>query len=381
MADMDERDLRMALSTCYEPGDAQLVDLLQAQTPAELWADLRSGRRDTPWTRRARAYDPRPILAQARALKLRYLIPSDADWPAQLAVLDFCEKVQDARGMPLGLWVRGERSLAALASRSVSVVGSRTSTPYGDRVATEIGNGLVEAGVTVVSGGAYGIDAAAHRGALVEGGPTIAVVATGLDQAYPRAHESLHARIAEHGLVISELAPGQNPSRRRFITRNRIIAALSEGTVVVEAAVRSGARNTATWATACGRHVMAVPGPVSNATSFTPHWLIRNGEAELVTGVPDILEMTAPMGEEIVERPRQERLFDHLTREQQEVYEALPSRGARDAGDLALRSGLRVSVTLAALHELAELGMAELNDKGGWRLGKVENRPVAAVPG
>ena len=154
--------------------------------------------------------------------------------------------------------------------RSVAIVGSRAATAYGSGIATDLAADLVEQGVTVLSGGAFGIDVAAHRGALAGGGPTVCVLASGVDVAYPPGHASIFASLARDQLLVSELPPSAHPTRVRFLARNRLIAAMSRGTVVVEAALRSGARNTAGWALGCGRPLMAVPGPVYSRASTTP---------------------------------------------------------------------------------------------------------------
>lgn len=365
----------MSLACVVEAGDLRLAGLLRDHTPEEVWQGLRRSTADNAWTRRARAHALRPVLLLARTHGLRFVVPGDEEWPACLQGLGACEPVQDGGGLPVGLWVRGEQSLAALARDAVAIVGSRASTAYGDRVAADLGAGLAGSGTTVVSGAAYGIDAAAHRGALAERGPTVAVLAGGLDEAYPRAHAALVAEIAAHGAVVSEIPPGEHPTRRRFLTRNRLIAALSAGTVIVEAGVRSGARNTVTWANALGRLVMAVPGPVGNATSVGPHRLIRDGEAVLVTGLDDVREMVAPAGEELVTPHAQVRLLDTLDADQRAVHEALPGRGSRDTGDLALRAGLGIRETLVALDGLCERGLAE-RAPDGWKLGRTQDRPL-----
>ena len=377
MADEAERVARMALTCVVEPGDLKLGPMLERFGAEELWQVVCASTSDHPWTRRAQALKLPAVRELAARHGIRFVIPSDAEWPAQLGVLATGEPVQGDGGVPAGLWVRGQGSLAALTQRSVAIVGARASTAYGDRVAADLAAGLAAAGVTVVSGGAYGIDAAAHRGSLAEGGPTVAVLARGLDDAYPRAHAALLASVAERGVVVSELPPGESPSRRRFLTRNRLIAALTTATIIVEAAVRSGAKNTATWVTACGRQLLAVPGPVGNATSYTPHQLIRGRDAELVSSVAEVLELIAPVGQALVERPRVERLLDGLDPGERAVYEALPSRGSRDVGDLAVRSGLVVPSCLAALQRLADASLAVACDDGGWRLGRVQDRPVA----
>lgn len=365
----------MALTCVVEPGDARIAPLVEEFGAADVWAGLRRPGPVVEWARRAATVDLDRVRGRAEELGLRFLVPGDADWPQQLSVLGTCEPVVQARGVPLGLWVRGYGSLAELSERSVSIVGSRASTPYGDRVAADWAAGLAASGLTVVSGAAYGIDASAHRGALAEGGPTVAFVAGGLDVPYPRNHEPLLASIARAGLVVSELPPGEHPTRLRFLTRNRLIAALSGGTVIVEGAHRSGARNTVTWARACGRPVMAAPGAVTSAMSATPHRLVRDGEAVLVTSVEEIREEIGSLGEFAPARPDQGRLLDFLDPAVRAVYEALPGRGSRDLGDLAVRAGVSVPQAAAAMAELAERGLAEPASDGGWRIGTTQNRP------
>lgn len=378
MAELSDREARLALSCVVEPGDLKLRSLLAQFTPAEVWVSLGAGLRESVWGRRVADLDLRVVDRLARQHDLRFIVPGDEEWPQQLAALERCDPVQDAGGSPLGLWVAGE-PLAELVSRSLALVGSRASSAYGERVATELAAGLGAEGVTVVSGGAYGIDAAAHRGALAAGGRTVAFLAGGLDSFYPRANEALLRRVREAGALVSEVAPAQHPTRRRFLTRNRLIAAATGGTVIVEAGVRSGARNTVTWAGACGRVVMAVPGPVSSATSYGPHQLIRGGEAVLVTSVTDVLEVAGPMGEVLPERPSQRRLLDVLDPSERAIYEALPTRGGRDTGDLALRAGVGVREALTALGSLAERGMVRPAEGGGWRLGDVQDRPLRSA--
>ncbi len=179
----------------------------------------------------------------------------------------------------------------------MAIVGSRAATAYGTGVATDLAADLVDRKVTVVSGGAFGIDTAAHRGALASGGPTVCVVANGVDVAYPPANAALFDALARDQLLVSELPPGAHPTRVRFLARNRLIAAMSQGTIVVEAALRSGARNTASWATECGRPLMAVPGSVYSRASTAPHLMIRNGQAVLVTSAAEVLEMISGMGQ------------------------------------------------------------------------------------
>lgn len=379
MGDHGERAARMALSCVVEAGDLRLRDRLRSQEPEEIWRSVSTSTLDDAWTRRAALVDLPTLAARAARHGLRFIIPSDPDWPAGLVDLDHSEPVQQWGGQPVGLWVRGRGSLAELAADAVAVVGCRASTAYGDRVAAELGSGLAESGTTVVSGAAYGIDAAAHRGALAEDGPTVAVMAGGLDGVYPKGNTQLVDAIAAHGVVVSEAPPGATPSRRRFLTRNRLIAGLSAGVVVVEATGRSGARNTVSWASSLMRHVMAVPGPVGSSTSYLPHRLIREQEAVLITGLGDVRELVAPMGRHLVERETQPRLLDDLDADQAAVYEALPRRGSRATGEIALEAGVHLRVALVALEELRARGLAAAASDGGWRLGVVQDRPLSSA--
>jgi len=366
-----------------EAGNARVAALVPKAGAEEVWRMLSASARtaptdaqDDPWVRRAALLDLDAVEAAERRGGMRFVIPGDAEWPARFADLVSCPPVQDMGGVPIGLWVRGSVPFADAVASSVAIVGSRASTPYGDRVASGLAADLASVGIAVVSGGAYGIDAAAHRGALSEGGPTVAFLAGGVDEPYPRMNAGLLEEVALHGALVSEYPPGAHPTRPRFLARNRLIAAASEGTVMVEAAARSGARNTVTWAGGCFRPVMAVPGPIGNSTSFTPHRLIRTGEAVLVTCADEVRELIRPLGSVQEWRPSSERLLDTLTDQQRAAYEALPSRGVRDVGDLAVRSGLRMPECLAALDVLATIGLAVRHNDGRWGLGKVGDRPM-----
>jgi DNA processing protein len=265
------------------------------------------------------------------------------------------------------LWVRGPLRLSELPS-PVAVVGSRSATTYGTDVAAELSAGLVRSGSAVVSGAAFGIDEAAHRGALAGGGLTVAVLACGVDRAYPAAHQRLLDHLAESGAVVSELAPGCAPTRLRFLARNRLIAAMTRGTVVVEAAVRSGALNTASWALRLNRPVMGVPGPVTSAPSEGVHHLIRSGAATLVTRARDVLELTGAMGEHLSEPVRDEpRPRDRLSRSQQQVLEAVPLRRPAPSDSIARTAGLGLIQVRSALDGLARRGLVEQLPTG-WRL-------------
>jgi DNA processing protein len=232
-------------------------------------------------------------LRTAAQLDARFVTPEDDEWPTEtFASLNTLAGDDDSPGGPsLGLWVQGEPRLDDLAlARSVAIVGSRAATEYGEHHAAEFAYSLVSRNIAVWSGAAYGIDGAAHRGALATDRPagTVAVLACGLDGGYPAGHVGLLQRIATSGAVVSEYPPGVPPARHRFLQRHRLLAAFTSATVVVEAGVRSAARNVARTAAALGRPVLAVPGPVTSAASAACHQLIQDGTARLVTSADDI---------------------------------------------------------------------------------------------
>ncbi len=376
----DERMLRRALACVIDGGHPKLAEAIESGGPEAGWALVSRARADHPWARRAHELDLRRVVEAEEAAGLRFLIPSDPEWPDRLEPLSYCQPVDNLCGQPVGLWARGPLHLRQALTDAVAIVGSRAATAAGERAAADLAAGLVREGQAIASGAAYGVDAAAHRGALAEEGATIAFLACGADQAYPGGNSGLIERIAREGVVVSEYPPGESPTRRRFIARNRLIAATSAGVVVVEAALRSGARNTATWAGRFGRPLMAVPGSIFSSMTETPHYLIRRREAELVTSVDEILEQVRPLGTVELMRPASRRLLDLLEPGQLATLEALPSRGSRTAGQLAMKAGLSIPDTLDALNDLAERGLVEPASAGTWRLGKVADRPVAAPP-
>jgi DNA processing protein len=361
-----DRIARAELSRLVEPGDVELGRLLGTRSPTEVVAGIRSGhlptRQLSSWRTRLPDCDAGRDLATMRRLEGRFVVPGDAEWPSGLADLGGAE--------PVGLWVRGRHDLAELARRSVAVVGARASTSYGEHVAACIAGGLAERGWAVVSGGAYGIDGSAHRAALGAGGATMAVLACGADLTYPRGHETLLRRVAAEGLVVSELPPGSTPSRLRFLHRNRVIAALTGGTVVIEAAVRSGARSTANRAVELLRPVMAVPGPVTSAMSAGCHELLRLGIATVVTDAADVLDIVAGLGEaESPERWAEPTSRDALDEPARRVLEALALRSWRAPAAIARAAGLDIATVRRQLALLTASDFAEVSD-GGWRQGR-----------
>jgi DNA protecting protein DprA len=205
-------------------------------------------------------------------------------WPSQL---------NELVAIPIGLVVKG--NIEVLKERGLAIVGTRNPTPYGVRNAGDFAAGFVDREWTIVSGGAYGIDSAAHKGALIAEGSTVAVLAAGIDVAYPAGNARLFAEICENGALVSEVLPGAHAIPSRFLTRNRIIAALSQATLVVEAAFRSGSLRTARDAAELMRPVMAIPGPISAPTSEGCHRLIGERSAELVTSVADAIELISTL--------------------------------------------------------------------------------------
>lgn len=341
--------------------------------------------------------DPGADLEAAERNAIRLITPLDDEWPHfGLAALSVAgerratewlagARTRPERGElmpPLALWVRGAGDLRSLGVRSLAVVGSRAATAYGEHVASDFAYGVAQRDVVIVSGGAYGIDAAAHRGALAADGVSVLVSAGGLDRPYPSGNRNLYSRTAERGLLISERPPGSAPHRQRFLSRNRLIAALGSATLVVEAAHRSGALNSARYARDLGRPVLAVPGPVTSAMSVGCHALIRRDEdpARLVTSVADVLAycggaefFTDPDG--AIPSSEAGQLagssgYDALDAVSKSVLDGFPGRGSVTEAALASLSGQPIQVVLAALPVLQGLGLVAAS-REGYRL----NRP------
>jgi DNA processing protein len=366
-APADELLARVFLSRVIEPGDEVGGRWVRELGAVEVARVLREGGpqlagvTDKRWAglrARAQVAEPRRDLGVAREAGVRFVSPGGAEWPGQL------DDLGDAR--PLGLWVRGRPSLRIWALRSVAVVGARACTEYGAHMAVTLAAGLAERGWVVVSGGAYGVDGAAHRGALGAGGATVAVLACGVDRPYPRGHTELITRIAEQGLVIGELPPGDHPTPSRFVLRNRVIAALTRGTVVVEAAYRSGSLVTARAAQRLGRFTMGVPGPATSGLSAGVHELLR-ADAVLVTDAADVVELVGDMGELAPDRRGPVLPRDLLEPGARRVLAALPARRAAAADEIARGAQTTEDDTIARLYELRALGYVERHGDG-WKL-------------
>ncbi|HEX4060916.1 MAG TPA: DNA-processing protein DprA [Streptosporangiaceae bacterium] len=372
-----QHEARARLTYLAEPADKVLGALLRENEPAAVLAAVLAGRlpsrvkrpdRDAGvvtralrrWAARVPANPADPDLAAWQRRGVRLICPDDPEWPTQLEVLG------DAA--PYALWLRGSADLRFGCLSSVSLVGSRAATAYGSHVATEMAAALGERNWTVVSGGAYGIDGAAHRGALAAEGLTIAILASGVDRPYPAGHAELFDGIAAHGVLVSEWPPGRTPTRHGFLVRNRVIAALTRGTVVVEAGVRSGALSTARHARDLCRPLMAVPGPVTSSVSAGCHEIIRSWGAVCVTGAADVLECAGPVGEHLAERARGPILpHDALDAQTALVLDAVPSRGGSGAAAVAASAGVDLDTVIRCLGSLAAGGFVERCETG-WRI-------------
>lgn len=357
----DERWARVAWSFLVEPRNLTLTASLRAHGAAEALARLREGRHRAggELATRLAALDLDDLAHAVRARGVHVLVPGDPEWPPG---------VDRHRFPPYCLFVRGERDLAGLTERSVAVVGSRAATEYGGRVAGEIAEGLCDRGWTVVSGAAYGIDAAAHRGALAAEGSTVAVLACGVDVAYPRAHRGMIEEVARTGAVVAEVPLGCAPYRSRFLARNRLIALLARATVVVEASLRSGSLVTAREARDHHLPVGAVPGPVTSMGSAGCHALVRETDAVLVTDAGEVAELAGRIGEDLdptVPAPARSAV-DDLDPVAYAVWSAVPLRRSVTVESVAVASGVPARQVAGALAVLEAEGLVIRVD-GSWR--------------
>jgi DNA processing protein len=386
---------RAFLCRVAEPACVPLWDFVRREGPVAAAAAIRRG--DVPGdvaaatAARRESTDPAADLEAGLRHGMRLVVPESAEWPHfALAALDTAgrrllpsyradtERRRDGGDPvpPLALWVKGPGDLAAAAVRGAAIVGSRAATSYGEHVTAELSYGLAARGFDIVSGGAYGIDAVAHRAALSAEGQTIMVSAGGLDRPYPPGNAALHERVAESGLLVSESPPGAAPHRRRFLTRNRLIASLATGTVVVEAAKRSGALNTARHCQLLGRTLMAVPGPVTSPMSAGCHVLLRGDNAErvvLVACVEHVLEAIGTAGEGIDPAASDDpagasdqlrQRIDLLDSRARQVFDGLPVRQVAREDELARRVGLPVVEVIRALPALRLAGLVESTEEG-----------------
>nr|WP_201469653.1 DNA-processing protein DprA [Microbacterium hydrocarbonoxydans] len=365
--DAAEAVARITWSVLAEPGDGVAGALIRELGATEaLRVVLGSGRRLVApgtlggpvaegiarWSVRADPQRVRCAVTGARDVGARLIVPGDPEWPLALNDLGV--------HAPVVLWVRGDRSLLVREPR-VAVVGARAASAYGDSVAAELAGDLAIGGAVIVSGGAYGIDGAAHRAALAVGGATVAFLAGGVDRAYPQGHQELLRRIVETGAVISEVPCGMAPTKWRFLSRNRLIAAASQATVVVEAGWRSGSLNTAGHAASLGRPLGAVPGPVTSASSAGCHRLLREYDARCVTSAGEVRELWGSTTSAAAGVPE-----ERIDAEQRRLLDAVGARTWVTATEIAGRAGLAPGRVTALLGVMDLEGLVERSE-AGWR--------------
>jgi DNA processing protein len=408
----EESYARAALTYLAEPADHWLNGLISAHGATRTLEAIRSGRLPDPsgdfalpqfmqrtlrrslerWqVRLDELPTPDEVIAFRRS-GIRLSCPGDPEWPEQLADLGLEQ--------PYALWLRGTADLRFNCLRSVAVVGSRAATAYGSYVAAELAASVAARGWAVVSGAAFGVDASAHRGALGADGVTVAVLACGVDVPYPVGHAELLESVAAQGVIVSEWPPGRTVSRLRFLVRNRVIAALATGTLVVEAGERSGAVNTARHARDLGRRLMAVPGPVTSDQSAGCHRIIRDWQGTLVTTAAEVIEHLSPVGATLSPAPapastqaatlapaatapaepsrpkssRRRRVrpaldLEAMDLETTQVLDAMPARGGMATTRIAQRAGLPPTTAVRCLAALAASGFVERGGEG-WRLSR-----------
>jgi DNA processing protein len=365
-----ERLARVALSCAVEPGDGTTSSLIRQMGAERALAKAQSATEGEPGemlAQRLAELDPVRQLDQAARCGIRFLVPGDAEWPTSLDELDDAITVEGFGGTPPGLWVKGPMPLTELAT-SVAVVGSRAASVYGVELARAVCEHLALSGVPVVSGGALGIDFEAHNATLSADGVTAAVLACGVDRVYPAQNRPLLQHLAAEFAVVSEQPPASAPTRPRFLARNRLIAAMTSGTVVVEAALRSGALNTAGWAESLNRHVMCMPGPVTSYTSKGVNNFLREGRGTVVTHGAEVLELVGAAGQYLVDPPRGEhRPRDALTPTEQTVVEWVPVSESAGVESISRLCGLALRTTEGALRRLRSKGFVQLTAEG-WRL-------------
>jgi DNA processing protein len=397
-AGIEERFARATWTGIAEPGDGAaglliaalgapkaLAGVVERWTAAEFLAALREGGEGEGaglaagiaeaelgqaidrWRPRLSSGNALIALRQAARFGARLRIPSDEGWPEGLAALE--------ANAPLALWTRGTTEAYLSLGRSMALVGARAATGYGEHVTMEASAGLVDRGYSIVSGAAYGIDGMAHRAALASHGLTVAFLAGGVDRFYPSGHDALLGRIVEAGTVISELPCGSSPTKWRFLQRNRLIAAVSLATIVLEAGWRSGSLNTAGHAAQLGRPLGAVPGPVTSAASAGCHRLIREFNAVCVTN-PDEMAELAPLAAALRETPTIVRADTEATR----VLDALSSRAPRSSMDVASRSGLSSAATQAVLARLLLDDLVRETERGWLKPGPPKEKPAREKP-
>lgn len=289
---LSESEARLILFSCIEPGDNFWSNEISNSSAVNVLQRILSGKN---YFKRADILGLQAIILKIDLANLKkelidagstLLTPEDSDWPIPL---------NDLQSPPIALVLKGDRGILNNLDKSISIVGSRKPTTYGDQIAKSLAIGAVKQDLIVVSGGAYGIDTASHIGALAGGGKTICVLAGGVNNLYPPENKKLFNQITASGLLISEVMPNVNSKPHRFLIRNRLIAALSRATVVVEAEFVSGSIRTAREAAEIFRPVFAIPGEVTSSLSAGCHRLIAERIADIATNLDEILEIITPL--------------------------------------------------------------------------------------
>ena len=360
---IDVREALLVLAHVIEPADEFMGRFVDQVGPVQALERIRQGnvpKRDASGLQaRLRSFSFADSLLALERTGSRLIFRDGEEWPSQL------NDLQATR--PYALWVVGTPNLRLAAVQSVAVVGARAATSYGEVVAREWCSHLSDQHWLVISGGAYGIDAAAHQGVLSVGGVTACVLASGVDVAYPKAHESLLARIADTGLIISESPPGSQARKQRFLTRNRIIAALSKATLVVEAGLRSGTTSTAHHAIQLNRPVLAVPGPVTSPMSAGCHQLINDGIAMIASDWKDIPRLFGDRTPQLELPLTNSDRFDQLTTVQKQILDAVPIRGGATPDALVMATGVAAQLIFKELGDLEIQGFLR-KDGDCWRI-------------
>lgn len=374
------------LSRAFEPGHLGLWAYIEQYGAIEVAAQVHHNDAPRALTRAAgrRAQHDQAMtdLERSATQGIRLITPSSTEWPTAVvrtmarATAAGAERVVP----PLAMWVQGQ-PLTELLPQAVSIVGARAATAYGSYVAREIAGGCACRGYTIISGGAFGIDQAAHTAAIAARGNTIAVLAGGIDQLYPRANADLLRQIATQGALVSEFPLGSENFKHRFLTRNRLVAGLTLGTVVVEAGARSGARATAARCRDLGLPLMAVPGPVTSASSTGCLDLLREEGTIAVGTAAHVLEAIGAIGDDLVAPGRGAQTpVDALEPHKSRILDAVPLRGGRGIEEIAIAAAAEISHTLATLAELELRGFVECS-LGQWRRCRATRRTLSGRGG
>jgi len=350
---LTDRQARLVISIAGEPGDERVGQAVAEFGASDAVLRWQSGYGADAMCKSVDRVMTSALIEQAvkslNSVRGRFITPSDDEWPQPLDDLDVAA--------PVGLWCTGEGSLSEITQRSLAVVGARSATAYGQRIAYELGIQAAKENVGVISGAAYGIDAAAHRGSLAGQGKTVAILACGVDVAYPVSHRGLLSNITDSGVVVSEAPPGAKPHKHRFLIRNRLIAALSQSTVVVEAALRSGSLSTSNWAHVLNRQIWGIPGPITSATSAGVHAGIRDNMMKIASSTDDIFQdYKSP------DLPLQLGLLDG-------AIVGLLSQCPRSTHELAIHFGAEIDfLDLQAALTLLEIRKVVALSNQGWKL-------------